>query len=132
MLAEPLTYMNRSGEVMPSLLRRAGVEAEASVVVCDNLDLPVGRVRMKSGGGTAGHRGLASVVNVLGHGSFLRLYIGIGRPVEGDVVAHVLGAPPEEEQELYAEAVSRAADAVLALRGEAPGQVMNELNRRQG
>lgn len=132
MLAEPLTYMNRSGDVLPRLLRRAGVEPEAALVVCDNLDLPAGRLRMKRGGGTAGHRGLASIVEALGHGDFLRLYIGIGRPEEGDVVAHVLGSPPESERELYAEATSRAAEAVLSLQRQPPEQVMNELNRRQG
>ena len=131
-LAEPLTYMNRSGDALPGLLRRAGVEPEAAVVVCDNLDLPAGRLRMKRGGGTAGHRGLASIVDTLGHGNFLRLYIGIGRPEDGDVVAHVLGAPPAGEAGLYDEATSRAVDAVLALRREPPEQVMNELNRRQG
>jgi peptidyl-tRNA hydrolase, PTH1 family len=132
MLAEPLTYMNRSGEVLPRLLKRAGVESEAAVVMCDNLDLPAGRLRMKRGGGTAGHRGLASIVDALGHGNFLRLYIGIGRPEDGDVIAHVLGSPPEAERELYAEVISRAADAVLSLRRQPPEQVMNELNRRQG
>ena len=132
MLAEPLTYMNRSGEALPRLLNRAGGAPEATVVVCDNLDLPAGRVRMKRGGGTAGHRGLASIVDALGHGDFLRLYVGIGRPEDGDVVAHVLGAPAETENELYAGAVSRGADAVLSLQQHPPEQVMNELNRRQG
>jgi PTH1 family peptidyl-tRNA hydrolase len=129
-LAEPLTYMNRSGQVFPKLLGRARTAPEASIVVCDNLDLPPGRVRMKQGGGTAGHRGLASIVEVLGHGDFLRLYIGVGRPTDGDVVSHVLGVPPEEERERYAQAVSRAADAVIALRDREPQQVMNETNRR--
>jgi PTH1 family peptidyl-tRNA hydrolase len=131
-LAEPLTYMNRSGDALPGILRRAGVETDSAVVVCDNLDLPAGRLRMKRAGGTAGHRGLASIVDALGHGNFLRLYIGIGRPEEGDVIAHVLGSPPEAERELYDAAISRAADAVLSLRQQPPEQVMNELNRRQG
>jgi PTH1 family peptidyl-tRNA hydrolase len=102
------------------------------VVICDNLDLEPGRVRMKQGGGTAGHRGLASIVETLGHGDFLRLYIGVGRPSDGDVVAHVLGVPPPEEADVYDRAVTRAADAVLALRQRPPGQVMNETNRRTG
>lgn len=127
-LAEPLTYMNRSGTVMPRLQARAA-PAE-TLVICDNLDLEPGRVRMKQGGGTAGHRGLASIVEALGHGDFLRLYIGVGRPADGDVVAHVLGVPPDGEAALYKEAVRRAADAVLALRERPPQQVMNETNRR--
>lgn len=132
LLAEPLTYMNRSGIVFPRLLERAGAQPSETVVICDNLDLEPGRVRMKQGGGTAGHRGLASIVETLGHGDFLRLYIGVGRPSDGDVVAHVLGVPPPEEADVYDRAVTRAADAVLALRQRPPGQVMNETNRRTG
>lgn len=129
-LAEPLTYMNRSGTVMPRLQARAQAGPAQTLVICDNLDLEPGRVRVKRGGGTAGHRGLASIVEVLGHGDFLRLYIGVGRPADGDVVAHVLGVPPAEEAGLYEEAVGRAVDAVLALRERPPQQVMNETNRR--
>jgi PTH1 family peptidyl-tRNA hydrolase len=130
-LAEPLTYMNNSGQVFPSLLRRFRVTSEELLVVCDNLDLPPGRVRLKRGGGTAGHNGLSSIVKALGHGDFMRLYVGVGRPESGGVVEHVLGRPLEGEQKLYDEAVSRGADAVISLRERGLDQVMNEINRRQ-
>jgi PTH1 family peptidyl-tRNA hydrolase len=130
-LAEPLTYMNNSGQVFPSLLRRYRVTSEGLLVVCDNLDLPPGRVRLKRGGGSAGHNGLSSIVKALGHGEFMRLYIGVGRPESGGVVEHVLGQPPENERTLYDEAISRSVDAVISLREQSLDQVMNEINRRQ-
>jgi PTH1 family peptidyl-tRNA hydrolase len=71
-LAEPLTYMNNSGQVFPSLLRRYRVTSEGLLVVCDNLDLPPGRVRLKRGGGSAGHNGLSSIVKALGHGEVVQ------------------------------------------------------------
>ena len=131
-LAQPLTYMNRSGEVLPGLLSRAGSTPEQMLVICDNLDLEPGRLRMKSGGGTAGHRGLASIVDILGHGNFLRLYVGVGRPTGTSVVDHVLGVPPENERELYEQAIARAADAVLRLADTDPDRLMTEVNRRDG
>jgi PTH1 family peptidyl-tRNA hydrolase len=130
-LVEPLTYMNRSGEVFPSLVGKYEPVGGSLVVVCDNLDLPPGRLKLKRGGGTAGHKGLSSIVSVLGSGDFLRLYVGIGRPSDGDVVDHVLGVPDEGEAELYREAVARGAQAVRALTDTAPEQVMNELNRKE-
>ncbi len=129
-LIQPLTYMNRSGEVVPALLRRYSLAAESMLVVCDNLDLAPGRVRMKQGGGTAGHKGLASIVDAVGHGNFPRLYLGVGRPQDGNVVEHVLGLPDAAERSLYDDAIVRAAEAVLALRDHSAQQVMNEINRR--
>ncbi|MFP4010657.1 MAG: aminoacyl-tRNA hydrolase [Spirochaetaceae bacterium] len=128
-LAQPLTYMNRSGDAMRGLLRLSGASVGRTLVICDNVDLEPGRLRMKCGGGTAGHRGLASVVDALGSGEFLRLYVGVGRPEDGDVVGHVLGRPEAEERERYEQAFSRGADSVLALRRRTPEQVMNEVNR---
>jgi peptidyl-tRNA hydrolase, PTH1 family len=129
-LIQPLTYMNLSGRVLPHLGRRFDIASERTVVVCDNLDLPPGRIRLKRGGGTAGHNGLSSIIEHLGSKDFLRLYIGIGRPESRDVVAHVLGIPDAGENEMHKTAIERAADAVLALRYEPTDQVMNEFNRQ--
>lgn len=130
-LARPLTFMNRSGGVMPTLLRRAHSEVGDLLVVCDNLDLPPGTVRLKRKGRSRSHNGLSSVMDVLGTGEFMRLYIGIGRPDPGDsVVDHVLGCPPDRESELYTGAVSLAAWAVEATLIDSPDAVMNALNRR--
>ena len=129
-LAKPLTFMNRSGEVIVDLLQRAKIPVESLVVVCDNLDLPVGVCRLKRSGGSAGHHGLESIIAHLGDPSFLRLHIGIGRPLDRDVIAHVLGDPSDEERVLYSAAVDRAARGVMTLLTRSLNEARNELNQR--
>lgn len=131
-MIEPLTFMNRSGDVIDRVKKRFGLTPEGLLVVCDNLDLCVGRVRLKCGGGTAGHNGLKSIVAALGDSSFLRLYVGIGRPETGSVVDHVLGLPRADEADEVRDAVERAADAVNRLTVTPADEVMNELNRGAG
>jgi peptidyl-tRNA hydrolase, PTH1 family len=123
-LAQPLTYMNLSGDAVGPLVRRHGIEdPERLVVVHDELDLPLGRVRVKVGGGLAGHNGLKSLRRELGDPGFARVRIGVGRPDSTDpelVAAHVLGRwrqPAGEVRDL----VDRAADAAERIvLGEAP------------
>jgi peptidyl-tRNA hydrolase, PTH1 family len=130
-LARPLTYMNRSGSVLPNLLKRTRSMTSDLLVVCDNLDLPAGSVRLKRKGSARSHNGLASIMDALGAGDFMRLYIGIGRPADGmTVVDHVLGIPPEDETEIYTSAIALAASSVEALLTQPPDAVMNSLNRR--
>ncbi len=91
-LVKPLCYMNHSGEILPGLLRASKLPLSRLIVVVDNMDLPVGRVRMKLKGSSAGHNGLKSLIAHLGTPDFQRLYVGIGRPKGGiTVVDHVLG-----------------------------------------
>lgn len=131
-LAKPLTYMNRSGDVFPALLSRTRVRLEDTLVICDNLDLNVGMARLKLKGSSAGHNGLKSIMDALGHGTFMRLYLGIGRPNGRDtVVDHVLGKPSKQEIPHYEKMVERAADVVLQLATRSATEVMNELNRKQ-
>lgn len=128
---EPLTYMNNSGTILPVLKRKFQLSPDELVVVCDNLDLPTGVVRVKQGGGTAGHNGLASLVQHLGTKDFLRVYVGIGRPqYRGDVVKYVLGVPAAEERADLEAGIDRASDAMVELLTTAPEKVMNEFNRR--
>lgn len=128
---KPLTFMNRSGIVIPRLLSRYHTGPEKLLVVCDNLDLEVGRVRLKRGGGTAGHNGLKSIVAETGSSEFYRLYIGIGRPSHGvSVVEHVLGSPSEHDSEAFETAYRRAGEIIRhAIEGDLD-QVMNDCNRR--
>lgn len=130
-LAQPLTFMNRCGDVIPTLLQRSQTDAQHMVVVCDTLDLPPGTLRMKRKGSDAGHRGIASIISVLGHGNFPRLYIGIGRPTEKSAVPQwVLSEPEPAEERSYREAVPIAADACVSLLSKPIETVMNELHRR--
>lgn len=130
-LAQPMTYMNRSGEVLPNLMKRYRVELDRVLVVCDTLDLPPGKLRLKRGGSDAGHRGIASVVSVLGKGTFPRLYVGIGRPPEKAMVPkYVLSEPDYEESRRYVNAVAEAARTCERLLSEPIDTVMNELHRR--
>lgn len=130
-LAKPLTYMNRSGEVLDQLVLKTRCSLDELLVVCDNLDLPVGSCRLKLQGSSAGHNGLASLIEHAGTSDFKRIYVGIGRPSRGGIVEHVLGAPDGGEAKLLADAVELAAKGVLAALEEPIERVMNELNRRQ-
>ncbi|MFP4179992.1 MAG: aminoacyl-tRNA hydrolase [Spirochaetaceae bacterium] len=128
---EPYTFMNRCGDIVPVIIGKFQATADNIVVVCDNLDLPPGMCRIKHGGGNAGHNGLASLIQAYGTGSFLRVYVGIGRPqYKSAVVSHVLGAPEGEERTLLDEGVHKAADALYRLFQEPLEKVMNEFNRK--
>jgi PTH1 family peptidyl-tRNA hydrolase len=128
---EPLTFMNNSGQIIHTLRRKYQLAPDNMVLVCDNLDLPPGTCRIKRGGGSAGHNGIASVIQFLGSNDFLRVYIGIGRPpYSGDVIGHVLGVPPSMEKPYIKEGIEKAAEAILQLIDHAPEKVMNEFNRR--
>ncbi len=129
-LLEPMTYMNRSGGPVAAAARFFKVDPETElVVVHDELDLELGTIRVKQGGGTAGHKGLRSIAAGLGATSFLRVRFGIGRPKdERSVTAHVLSDfSPEEARELPT-IIDRGADAVEILVAEGPAAAMNKLH----
>jgi PTH1 family peptidyl-tRNA hydrolase len=113
-LAYPQTYMNESGRAVAPLVRRYGIEDLSSlVVVHDELDLPVGSVRVKSGGGLAGHNGLKSIKAHLHSDAFTRVRIGIGKPPgRQQGIDHVLKAFAKSERTEIDVAVELAADAV--------------------
>ena len=131
-LAKPLTYMNRSGKAAVSLLRRYRIDPSHMIVLCDTMDLPVGAVRIKRGGSSAGHRGLASLIHEIGTREFIRVYIGIGRPSQTlTVVEHVLSVPDESESRLILQGTAAAGKAALKLTTEPIEQVMHEYNRKK-
>jgi PTH1 family peptidyl-tRNA hydrolase len=135
-LAVPKTYMNESGLAVRPLWRRyvddkAQAPAERLVIVHDELDLPPGVVRVKSGGGTAGNNGLRSIVAHLHRQDFLRVRIGIGKPPgRGHGVEHVLRRPNKAERELFEVAVEVAADAVEAILTDGVVVAMNRYNTK--
>jgi PTH1 family peptidyl-tRNA hydrolase len=135
LLAVPRTYMNDSGVAVGALVRRAGLEADGSdglpslVVVHDELDLPPGRVKVKVGGGNAGHNGLRSLEQHLHTSGYVRVRIGIGKPpgrMSG--AAYVLRRPSPADQEVLGGAVETAADAVERIVAAGVERAMNEVN----
>jgi PTH1 family peptidyl-tRNA hydrolase len=131
-LAVPTTYMNESGAAVRPLLRRFGITApEDLVIVHDELDLEPGTVRVKQGGGTAGHNGLKSIQSHVHSPDFVRIRVGIGKPPgRREGADHVLSRPPRAERELLEVAVVAAADAVELIARDGVDEAMNLLNGR--
>jgi peptidyl-tRNA hydrolase, PTH1 family len=131
-LALPQTYMNLSGESVGLLVKRHGItDAERVVVVHDELDLPLGRVKVKRGGGLAGHNGLRSIKAHLHTDEFLRVRIGVGKPPSKEQgVDHVLRRPSKSERVELEIAVQEAADAVEAILADGVDAAMNRYNTR--
>jgi len=126
-LAIPLTYMNDSGAAVRALVRRYGVEPTQLVVVHDELDLPVGALKLKAGGGLAGHNGLRSIKSHLHTEDFLRVRIGVGKPVSKEQGAdHVLSKFAKRERTEIDVVLQTAADAVEAIAADGIDAAMNQ------
>ncbi len=131
-LAFPQTYMNESGASVAPLVRRHGVtDVSRVVVVHDELDLPVGRLKVKAGGGLAGHNGLKSIKAHLHSDAFVRVRIGVGKPPGRQAGAdYVLRRPGKAERAELDVVVGEAADAVEAMLTDEIGEVMTRFNAR--
>jgi len=129
-LAFPQTYMNDSGLSVGLLKRRYGVEAVGRIVVVhDELDLPVGRIKVKEGGGLAGHNGLKSIKQHLKDDGFVRVRIGIGKPPsKQEGVNHVLRRPGKTERTELEITIQEAADAVEKIVKDGVAATMNQYN----
>jgi peptidyl-tRNA hydrolase, PTH1 family len=132
-LAKPQTFMNRSGLAVGELLSDAGFDAVDPgdlIVVHDDLDLDVGRIRFKARGGAGGHNGMLSIIDVLRTDRFARLKIGVGRPPIGmDPAEYVLHPASGEDRALLNEGVERAVDALRCWSSEGLPTAMNRFNR---
>lgn len=115
LLVRPMTYMNRSGECLQSVLSFFRVPVSDLIVVHDELDLPFGTLRLKVGGGHAGHNGLRSILQHLGQPDFVRLRVGIGKPPQpftGEMADYVLSDFNAEQREALPDVVERAVKAL--------------------
>ena len=130
-LAKPQTYMNLSGNSIAALMNWFKIPVSDLIVVFDDLDLPPGKIRIRPQGGHGGHRGMESIIGMLGCGGFPRVRVGIGRPRISDyeVSDWVLGRLSEEEEKLAEEARERAAEAVIAIITGGVDLAMNRYNR---
>ena len=113
LLAQPETYMNLSGRAVFRLISFFELTPADLLVIHDDLDLPLGRLKFVAKGGAGGHRGIASIINTLHTTEFLRLKVGIGRPQYGETVEHYVLSPfYPSERDMVATMAERAADAV--------------------
>jgi PTH1 family peptidyl-tRNA hydrolase len=128
-LAVPLTYMNDSGVAVAALARRYGVEPEQIVVVHDELDLPTAALRVKSGGGLAGHNGLRSISSHLHSDAYQRVRIGVDKPSSKERgVDHVLNRFSKRERQEIDVTLEQAADAVECIVADGVDTAMNRFN----
>jgi len=131
LLLKPLTFMNRSGESVGKFVRFYKLQPKEVLVVYDDLDLPLGKLRLRLKGSSGGHKGVLSVEHALGTKDFPRLRVGIGRPErKEEVVDYVLSPFKKEEVDIIEKAICKAADclkAVLEL-GEIDNKIMNRCN----
>lgn len=134
---KPSTYMNLSGRAVSALMRFFNIAPDEMVVAHDELDLKPGSVKMKFGGGSAGHNGLRDISSQLGTGDFWRIRLGIGHPRDSEfpqqpVVDYVLRAPRTDERKALDEAIARGVNAWSAIASGDFERAMLELHTRKG
>ncbi len=128
-LAMPQTFMNLSGEAVIALLNFYKCTAEDLIVIYDDIDLDVGRIRIRCQGSAGGHNGIKNIIQNIGTDSFDRIKVGVGhKPEDWDLVDHVLGRFPREELPVMRETVERAAEACAAIVEHDAAYAMNHFN----
>lgn len=133
-LARPQTYMNRSGQAVGKLIEALRIGLEDLIVVHDDLDLPVGKIRIRRGSSAGGHKGVESIIAALGSQEFTRIRVGIGRPFaedsrrEAEVIDYVLGDFAPEEKKTIDSVIDRVSEAIECLLAEGLAAAMNKYN----
>jgi len=129
MLVKPTTFMNDSGRAVGPLVYYYDIDLDDLVIINDDLDMPVGKVRLKTHGASGGHNGLKSIISALGTKNFNRVKVGIDHPQHGTVVSHVLGKFSKEERPKFDQAVEQAEHALEDwINGEDFAKLMNAYN----
>ena len=130
-LARPQTYMNSSGQSVSRLMQKFNVNLDDLLVIHDDLDLPLGKIRIRRGVGWTGHKGVRSVAAELGSGDFSLLRVGIGRPPENsetDIIAYVLSDFTPDEKQAITQVMPKVSQAILSLLTEGLAAAMNKYN----
>ncbi len=133
MLAKPQTYMNSSGEAVRLLVNKFKVDLSDVIVIHDDLDLLLGKIRIRSGGSAGGHKGVQSIIDELGSTDFVRVRIGVGHPPSeedyaGDVIDWVLTDFTHEELEVINQVIPKVSEAIECLVSEGLVPAMNKYN----
>ena len=132
LIVKPLTFMNLSGFAVGDLLRYFKVDLADLLVIVDEAQLELGRLRTRGSGSAGGHNGLKSLIEQLGTEEFARLRVGVGRgDARRDLADHVLATFDKDEQPIVTEAIGRAADATEVFISDGLGPMMNRFNRRE-
>jgi PTH1 family peptidyl-tRNA hydrolase len=130
-LAKPQTHMNSSGESVSRLVRRLNISLDDLIIIHDDLDLPLAKIRLSSGSSSGGHKGINSIIKELGSQDFIRVRIGIGRPAgasEDEIIAYVLSDFTPEQRKTIAQAIPKVSEAILCLLTEGLEAAMNKYN----
>jgi peptidyl-tRNA hydrolase, PTH1 family len=133
-LAKPQTYMNASGQSAVLLMQKYQVSFDDLVVIQDDMDLPLGKIRIRKSSSSGGHKGAGSIISTLGSQDFVRIRVGIGRPLaengskEQDVIDYVLGDFTSEDQPVLEDVIHRVADAVACYLTSGLPAAMNRFN----
>ncbi len=136
-LAKPQTYMNRSGQSVSLLVKKFNVSLDNLLVIHDDLDLPLGKIRIRQGGSSGGHKGVGSIITELGSQNFIRIRVGVGRPVknegstefnEDEIINYVLSDFTPDEKQAITQVIPTVSEAILCLLTEGPVVAMNRYN----
>jgi PTH1 family peptidyl-tRNA hydrolase len=136
-VTKPQTYMNLSGQSISRLIRKFNINLNDLLVIHDDLDLPLGKIRIRSGGSSGGHKGIDSIINELGSQDFLRLRVGIGPPIknegsaefsEDEIIAYVLSDFTPDEKKIITQVITRVSEAILYLVTEGLIAALNKYN----
>jgi PTH1 family peptidyl-tRNA hydrolase len=131
-LVKPMTFMNRSGEAVKKVTDFFHLGNDDLVVIHDDLDLTLGKIRFKQKGGDGGHQGVRSIIESMGGNNFLRLKVGIGRPpVEMDPAEYVLKVFDEVEQSHLNQLFSQAAESLKVMLLEGLQKAMNQFQKKE-
>ena len=137
LLAKPRTFVNLSGEAVGQLMRKYKIPVNDFLVIYDDLDLPLGKLRLRHGGGSGGHKGIKSITSALGSQDFCRIKVGIGRPTEEDgtritdediIVNYVLGDFTPQEAKIIKPVIAEVAEAVRCIITEGITAAMDQFN----
>jgi len=133
LVAEPQTFMNASGESVACLMERTGASPAELLIVCDDVDIDLGALRVRAGGGDAGHRGLRSIAQEIGSQGFPRLRVGIrtSEPGRSVLAEHVLSEITSAQLAAAGDPIGRAAECIRVILLEGIPVAMNRFNRRQ-
>ncbi len=129
-MMKPLSYINNSGVPIKKFIKNKSIDAENILIIYDDLDLDVGKIRLKLGGGSGGHNGLNSIIEQLGSKNFWRLRIGIGKPHDkNEVIDYVLGKPTKDDKDAINMSISIIISQIDDFFQGESSKLMNKINR---